>query len=169
MVLAGASFEILGQLINLLEQMNDEEYCQPLDVISKNTIGKHVRHIVEFYEEMLKGYEAGLIDYDARLRNTRLETERTFVISSLNSINNKLFTIKSDSPLKLALSVGLTDEKYAIDTTIYREIAYNIEHTIHHFAIIKIAIDTAFDGISLPENFGIAYSTIKHQQTVCAQ
>lgn len=169
MQLAKATFEILSQLINLLEQMRDEEYVQPLEVISQNTIGKHVRHIVEFYEEMLKGIDTGTINYDARSRNLELETDKKLVIYTLNNINSKLFTSFLDKSLKLACAFDLNEEIQLIDTTLKREIAYNIEHTIHHFAIIKIAINTNFEDISLPDNFGVAYSTIKHQQVICAQ
>jgi len=169
MQLAKATFEILNQLINLLEELRDEEYVQPLDIISQNTIGKHVRHIVEFYEEMIKGLESGTINYDARNRNLKLETDKNLVIVTLNTINTKIFAALYDRPLKLVCVFDPNEEAQLINTTRNREVAYNIEHTIHHFAIIKIAITTHFGDITLPENFGVAHSTIKHQQAVCAR
>jgi hypothetical protein len=44
---------------------------------------------------------------------------------------------------------------------------YNLEHTIHHMALIRIGISEVSD-IRLSENYGVASSTIKHLQS-CAQ
>jgi hypothetical protein len=43
-----------------------------------------------------------------------------------------------------------------------RELAYNIEHTIHHMAIIKQSIIEHFTYIDLPEYFGVASSTVRY-------
>ena len=52
-------------------------------------------------------------------------------------------------------------------TNFYREVAYNLEHTIHHMALIRVGITEVSD-IELPEEFGVASSTIKYRQQ-CAQ
>ncbi|MEM9648432.1 MAG: hypothetical protein AAF969_08120, partial [Bacteroidota bacterium] len=48
-----------------------------------------------------------------------------------------------------------------------REVMYNLEHTIHHHALIKVGIQF-FTDIPLPESFGVAPSTLQHRQA-CAQ
>ena len=60
------------------------------------------------------------------------------------------------------------DEAVELTTSLKRELIYNIEHAVHHMAIIKIAIKESLPHIALPEDFGIAYSTIKYQKE-CAQ
>jgi hypothetical protein len=55
------------------------------------------------------------------------------------------------------------------NTSYNRELVYNLEHAIHHMAIMKIAVDNAFPQVQMPENFGVAYSTIRYQQQQCAQ
>jgi hypothetical protein len=55
----------------------------------------------------------------------------------------------------------------AIPSNYYREIAYNLEHTIHHMALIRVGINEV-SMIELPQDFGVAYSTIKYRQQ-CAQ
>jgi len=52
-------------------------------------------------------------------------------------------------------------------TNYHREIAYNLEHTIHHMALIKIGILELSD-LQIPEGFGVASSTMKYKKE-CAQ
>ncbi len=40
---------------------------------------------------------------------------------------------------------------------------YTLEHTIHHMALLRIAV-YAVSTIELPEDFGVAGSTIKHKK-----
>jgi len=57
-----------------------------------------------------------------------------------------------------------------MNSSYFRELQYNIEHAIHHMAIIKIAIGACFTEVELPANFGVAYSTVRYQkQLACAQ
>jgi len=47
----------------------------------------------------------------------------------------------------------------------FREVVYNTEHTIHHLALIKVAIiDMKLDIVD--NDFGMAYSTIKYQASL---
>ena len=71
---------------------------------------------------------------------------------------------------ELVLNASYDDhavEPVSIPTNYYREIAYNLEHTIHHMALIRVGI-TEVSEISLPDNFGVASSTVKHRKQ-CAQ
>ena len=52
-----------------------------------------------------------------------------------------------------------------VPTTYFREVVYNTEHAIHHLALIKVAlIEMKVDLVS--DNFGMAYSTIKHKNSI---
>jgi hypothetical protein len=55
----------------------------------------------------------------------------------------------------------------SIPTNYYREVAYNLEHTIHHMALIRVGVNEV-SSIVLPDQFGVAYSTIKYKEQ-CAQ
>jgi light-regulated signal transduction histidine kinase (bacteriophytochrome) len=57
------------------------------------------------------------------------------------------------------------DQDFGMESSVYREITYNIEHTVHHLAIISIVIPIHFDYIQLPNDFGYAASTIQHLKT----
>jgi hypothetical protein len=52
-------------------------------------------------------------------------------------------------------------------TNYYREIVYNLEHTIHHMALIRVGLKE-LASIELPENYGVASATVKHKKS-CAQ
>ena len=60
------------------------------------------------------------------------------------------------------LAKNLSDESLKVPTNEERELVYNIEHAIHHMAIIRIGIENDFPHAHLPDKFGFAYSTIKH-------
>jgi adenosyl cobinamide kinase/adenosyl cobinamide phosphate guanylyltransferase len=88
------------------------------------------------------------------------------VITLLKDIRQSL-----DRPNKeiilVAEDYGEEMEPVSIITNYYREIAYNLEHTIHHMALIRVGVNEV-SNILLPDEFGVAYSTIKYRQQ-CAQ
>jgi len=56
-----------------------------------------------------------------------------------------------------------SDKTIFIESNYYREIAYNLEHTIHHMALIRIGISEV-SSVLLSEDFGVASSTLKHRR-----
>jgi hypothetical protein len=170
MILVRSSEEILNQLIMLIRQLNNNDYKASVNTLSGSSIGGHVRHIIEFYECLIRGYESGLVNYDARQRNIQLETKADYAIDILIALSATLNTVKKDRMLMLSMDLSSGDHPVVIDTTFYRELAYNIEHAIHHMAIIKIAVQSEHVSVIIPENFGVAYSTLKFKmQNICAQ
>lgn len=169
MLLARATFDILNQIQILLEQLEPEEYASPLAILNQNTIGKHVRHVVEFYTCLQSGLQVGLVDYDARKRDLELEINMDYVKETINKISASIVNNRKDIALNLRICPNTDGDHVDVPTTYFRELGYNIEHVIHHLALIKIAINENFSDVQLPENFGVAYSTIKYQQEICAQ
>ena len=106
---------------------------------------------------------------DYFLVNTYTETEIKFAVDRFKGILNWLNEIDEDLALKLNISYDKAENKdFHLDTSLQRELVYNIEHAIHHMAIIRIAIEQDFPSIKLDKNFGIAYSTIKFRDDLCA-
>jgi uncharacterized damage-inducible protein DinB len=171
MQLQRISVDILNQLISITKQLKDDEFASSLGILSKNSIGKHIRHILEFYDLMMLGNTSGNVDYDKRSHDKILEENRMLAIEKMNTLANELIAIKSDRPIAMVANYS-TDSfnPIQIDTTLFRELQYNIEHAVHHMAIIKIALINAFPEVIVPQGFGIAHSTIKYQkESECAQ
>lgn len=57
---------------------------------------------------------------------------------------------------------------YINKTFINRELAYCLEHSIHHQALIKVGLKEQNIENLIDENFGVAPATIRHKQK-CAQ
>jgi hypothetical protein len=49
-------------------------------------------------------------------------------------------------------------------TSMEREAIYLIEHSIHHFALIRIGLQTNFQKVRIESNFGIAFSTLNFRE-----
>ena len=168
MEIKDTSKEVLHQLVELIDELDNEQFARPLSLLSGNTIGKHIRHIIELYDQLLIGYDSGIINYDDRKRDLRTETETNYAIDKLECI---IFTCenKSDKPVQLMLDYSIDNVvNDTVNSSYKRELAYNIEHAIHHMAIIKMAVENSFSGIILDKTFGIAPSTIRFQKE-CVQ
>ena len=159
-MLQQTNIQIITQLTDLLNEIESVIYKDALRPLHYSTIGQHVRHITEFYLCLLKGYETGVVDYDARERNLLIEIDKDFTIETLENIIQDLKRLNSDKSLILKSSFG-GDEEMEIPTSFFRELTYLIEHTIHHLAIIKIGLNEVYPEIEIAKNFGVAHSTIR--------
>jgi uncharacterized damage-inducible protein DinB len=157
--LTTVSSEILKQLEAFVLQLKDEDYSMPLALLSENTLAKHIRHVLEMYEEMLTGVSSGLINYDARKRNLLIEHNRQYTLQYIMELTERIAALESDSALRLAVSYDTGGESVIVKTSLNRELSYNIEHAIHHMAILQITVKHLFPYMVLPEGFGVAFST----------
>ncbi|MDQ2177232.1 DinB family protein [Marinifilum sp. D714] len=165
-----ANREILSQLIHLCENITPLQYCEKLSLLSENTIGKHMRHIIEFYDILIEAYEKNKpISYDNRVHCSKTETSLEMASQRLRKALN---WVESELPTKDLMLVVSYDSgeknSISISSSLERELVYNIEHAIHHMAIIRIAIEKEYPDIKLHKNFGIAYSTIRYRDDLCA-
>ena len=153
----------LDELINLLNQLSDESYSKSCAALSNASIGEHTRHILEMFQCLEKSYNPGILNYDNRERNERIQTETEFAKQCILEIKSALKTENKILFLEQMID-GLT---FRIQSNYYRELLYNLEHCIHHQALIKVAV-LQCENISLNENFGVASSTIEYRNQ-CVQ
>lgn len=163
-----ASAEVLNQLKYLLRQLNPNEYTKKLTVLNNSSLGQHVRHTIEFFQCLIKGTMTGIVDYDGRERNLLIETNLLFALDMLAAIENSIAT-EPDPGRLLRIRVNYGENNFEfIESNFMRELVYMIEHSIHHFALIRIGIQENFRHINIEPTFGVAYSTIKHNQRIPA-
>jgi hypothetical protein len=154
------------QLSGSLEQLTPEQYTQPCDHLGHSTIGQHVRHIIEMFQCLEKGYASGTVNYEKRKRDSKIETDKSFAMNLLRDIHGGLVKANKDLVLEGVYNEDASDAMY-FPTNYYREIVYNLEHTIHHMALIRVGLKE-LTSIELPENYGVASATVKHKKS-CAQ
>ncbi|MCF0042142.1 hypothetical protein [Dyadobacter fanqingshengii] len=157
---------LLEQLGDVLSRLSDVQYISKIPVLSEASLGMHVRHIIEFFQELEQGYLVGCVDYDARRREKAIENHLDCAILKLRQI---IADLKYDNKtLLLAYKPSSGTPNFHVQTSYERELLYNLEHTVHHMAILKIGI-RAISNIELAEDFGVASSTIRYHQDKCVQ
>lgn len=162
---------VLNDLRIYLGAIEPVTYQSPLDILSGSTIGQHTRHIIEFYNcllEQSRASDAPVINYANRRRDYQIESQPDHALQYVESICDQLRELNPSTTCQLNCEEHGQDN-LLVESTIGRELIYNIEHTIHHLAIVKIALKTAVPSLSLPEHFGVAPSTIRYRQEACAQ
>lgn len=159
-----ASGHALGQLTAALNAIEADAYRTPLPVLSGGTIGRHVRHLVEFYQCLFEGLVIQQVNYDARARNPVLEQDKDLAGGILEYLMGRIAEVGADQPLTL-LSSYHPDQTVAIPSSLYRELVYNLEHCIHHQATIRIGLEALHQPLPLGDGFGLAPSTLNYQQS----
>ena len=161
--------ENLQQIKTLIASLEKEQYQYKSQLLSDSTIGRHIRHILEFYLCVIYGVSRGYINYDSRDRDLKLECNPLFAISCIDRICNDIECLSTDQDINLVGNFSSeTETLKTIRTTTDRELAYCLEHSIHHQALIKIGlIEQKMDHL-INEGFGVAVATIRHKKQ-CAQ
>ena len=166
MQLQQAVNNVFVQLSGTLDKLTQEQYTQPCKTLLNATIGQHVRHIIELFQCLENGYDAGLVNYENRKRDELIETNKLFATELLSEVHSGLNRPNKTLNLEACYDEH-ADFPITISTNFYREIAYNLEHTIHHMALIRVGINEIAE-IDLPAEFGVASSTLKFRKE-CAQ
>ncbi len=165
MQLSSAAGAILNQLSHLVEQLRDNDLLKPSRALSNSTIGQHLRHTLEFFICLEEGYAKGIVNYDKRNHDKLIETDKFIALGTIQRIIDFVNQQQQDQPLKLEVGYHPTsEESMIVETNYFRELTYNIEHAVHHMAIMKIGIREVAPYISLPADFGVAVSTLRYHQ-----
>ncbi len=153
----------LSELSEMLKQLSKDDYSSPCYGLSNATIGEHTRHIIEMFQCLNNQYESGIVNYDLRKRDSLIQTDPEFAAKSIQEI-----VLNLDKENKNLYLQQLVDgEELLIESNYNRELLYNLEHCIHHQALIKVPLLQS-DFIKVNVNFGVARSTIEYRNQ-CAQ
>lgn len=162
---AKSSKIIFDQIVSILQEIKDEDFSLPLDVFNKSTVGKHFRHILDFYNCILKGAVSGTVDYCDRDRNPTVEISPINAIDEFHLLQQNIELLDESIPLKVYTDFHFEKDKHQslVDSSVGRELMYAYDHAIHHLAIIKIGIRGNFSYMNLDQSIGVAPSTIKYE------
>ena len=148
----------LSEHQELLLKLSDEQYQHQSELLSGASIGMHLRHVVEFYDCMLHGLSDQKINYEKRARSLELENNRETAINKISSIKEQLLSLELNNRLYLEI------EDLILDSSVQRELYYNLEHSIHHQALIKVGLKEQNIGKLVNADFGVAPSTLKYRK-----
>jgi hypothetical protein len=162
--------EVLLQGKALLAEVGPELYATKADEPFGASIGQHYRHVLDHFLCLLAGMDSDAIDYDHRSRSRELETD----IEQARLITDDLIGIfKNFAPhtwnwaCAVVYTVGYAAEgPSVISSTLGRELAFCVSHSVHHYAIIRLLC--AHLRVHVPTEFGVAPSTLKYRMAQVA-
>lgn len=159
-----ANLHCLEQAIDLLGRLPVPAFART-EARHAKTVGPHLRHVLDHYSAFIAGLPDFRVDYDAREREARLETEIAFAQARMREISGELVLMEEDLlelPIQVRLESGGAESEQWSHSTVRRELQFLLSHTVHHFALIAVLLER-FE-IAVPDDFGIAPSTLKYWQ-----
>jgi uncharacterized damage-inducible protein DinB len=157
----------LRQGIDLLAGLSAERYTQRAPACFNSSAGGHLRHVIEHYLGFLRGTESGEIDYEARARDALIESDPGYAAAQLEAISERLELLEKDRLLRVRVEGMPADAAPGWGTsTVVRELEFLLSHTVHHYALIGVIC--RLDGHTLPTDFGMAPSTLRHLKSQCS-
>ena len=170
LVLIESVIETLQQGEALLTEISNETYTRKVSIAFNASIGGHYRHCLDHFRTLLDSAMDGDLNYDHRERDTLIEKDR---YAALNATRELIEGYERLDPAFLMRPLAVTCKtSYATagsqvsPSTVGREIMYSVAHAVHHYALIGVM--GGIMGLSMPPGFGVAPSTLKHQETVAA-
>lgn len=151
------------QAVELVETLSATIYNATSEASLGASIGGHIRHNIDHYCSFLGQSDSGQVDYDARNRDPMIELDPGVAYQRLQSIAMALGAFKTDDldrSLRVRTDSGTTHAWS--ESTVRRELQFLLSHSIHHYAII--AMICRIHEVELPDDFGVAPSTLKFRQ-----
>jgi len=167
-----ANIELLKQGADLLSNITDQQYRDDNSPNFNSSTGKHMRHILDHYICFARGVD-DKINYDARDRDTRIETDRQFTIQTIEELIRDLRQLSQNAldveqHIMVKSNEGAGDEQNPWSaSSIKRELQFLVSHTVHHYALIAVILSNL--GYRPPEEFGVAPSTLRYQKEIAGK
>ena len=157
---------LLDDLATVLLRVSPEVYvARPLPHVS-GSIGEHVRHILDHVAAFTTARPHGTFTYDTRERGTSVETDPGSALRSILRLKAMLASLTDDelsAPITVMSVLSRGEPAVSARSTVRRELAFVISHTIHHQALIAVLL--AIVGVDTMDAFGLAPSTPRRVQS----
>lgn len=161
---------IVTQICHLLDQLPQPAYTLPLEVLHGSSIGQHFRHILDFYQCLLRDIPSGTVNYAHRDRNPLMESLPEAAGDVFKTLSNSIQSLEEDSPLLVLGDFSAQDsdeQRPVLHSSVGRELMYAHDHAVHHLALIRIGIKEAAPGIGFDPHLGYAPATVQHKTESC--
>jgi hypothetical protein len=161
---------LLQQMRLTIERMDDDTYVLPATGRTSGGVGGHVRHCLDHIAALVNATRTGVVEYDRRQRGTDVETCRASAVDRIGELTARLGTLDSsmlDEPLLVETQIDPAGAMILTRSSVCREVAFLISHTIHHNAIVAQLL--AGRTVALEARFGVAPATPAEPVSVCAR
>lgn len=146
--LIGKIAEEFVRAARLIEALDDQSY---------RAVGGHFRHNIDFANSLLNGMLDGVIDYNCRERDPRIETDRQYAIERIIFLIRQLAEVLvTECELLVASEI---EPGVRHQSSVGREMEFLHSHTVHHHALVAQKLAGA--GVTTAAEFGVAPSTLK--------
>lgn len=158
------NLRLLAQGEALLGRLTDEDYAAVGQSRIGSSIGAQVRHVLDHYSCLLAGIEEGVVDYDARTRDPRLELDRGRARATFTAHQAALARLDPDGPLFVQIHPGPHADLpgKTAGSSLHRELQFVLLHTVHHYAMI--AVELRLRGLPCEPDLGVAPATLGHRR-----
>jgi uncharacterized damage-inducible protein DinB len=162
----------LIQLSEVIGQVQADEYQQRSVNGVGSSIGSHVRHCLDHVQALADAVALGDLDYDVRERGTAIETSPEAAKRRIDALVSRLQSIRyQPDDVELELRTLPHRDGPAIEglsTSLGRELAFVLHHTIHHASLIAVILTGL--GYSVPVALGYAPATpLPNREPSCAR
>ena len=162
--------ETLEQGEALLTQLSDEAYTRKVPIAFNASVGGHYRHCLDHFRSLLNAANSGDLNYDHRERGTLIEHDRFAALNATRELQSAFQTLPAECLRRELQVTGKTsyagNGSQISGSTVGRELMYAVAHAVHHYALIGIM--GGLMGLTMPAGFGVAPSTLKHQNDTAA-
>ncbi len=158
---------LLDDALRYLVHIQPSLYSEKQELLLGASIGEHTRHFIEFFQCLLDQIQGSpsVINYALRQRDYGIEQDPMHAATQVRQLQKQLNALKENQSCLINCGEHLSAaSSYLTETNLERELLYNIDHTIHHLAIIKIGLLAKNPQFDLPPYFGYMPSTIQYQE-----
>ncbi len=157
---------LLKQLDRVLAGIPTKTYTAAEGAFRRGGVGKHVRHVLEFYQAVLNEFPE-VIDYDSRTRESEIEEDPNaareriqHLVSRIDDLRARVENRSHDSIAKL-LRFSSERPLGTVASSVGRELVFLSSHTVHHLALIRFILESL--GYEVSDDFGVAPSTLRYE------
>ncbi len=161
------ALQLIDEIIDTLDVISDDIYTTSIDIFEGVTIGRHFRHIFDFFNCLAIQCEHDHIDYAQRERDAVIETNKEVSIQHFSNLKTSVEGLVESKVLSVYADFKSEDgSRPEVKTTVGRELMYAYDHAIHHLAIIKMGLQSVDPSIPIKKDLGVAASTTFHQYAI---